>query len=95
MDFQPDGGQDGPMTGDEMSTRPRRNHSPAFEAKAALAAVKGEKTLAEMAQQLSQKMTAAGSVMTPATSRHQMISTLSANSATSLSGNVDTAHALR
>ena len=34
-----------------MSRRPRRNHSPAFKAKGALAAVKGEKTLAELAQQ--------------------------------------------
>ena len=34
-----------------MSKRPRRNHSPAFKAKVALAAVKGEKTLAELAQQ--------------------------------------------
>jgi transposase-like protein len=34
-----------------MSKRPRRNHSPAFKAKGALAAVKGEKTLAELAQQ--------------------------------------------
>ena len=34
-----------------MSKRPRRNHSPAFEAKVALAAVRGEKTLAELAQQ--------------------------------------------
>jgi transposase len=34
-----------------MSKRPRRNHSPAFKAKVALAAVKGEKTLAEWAQQ--------------------------------------------
>ena len=34
-----------------MSRRPRRNHSPAFKAKVALAAVKGEKTLAEWAQQ--------------------------------------------
>jgi transposase len=33
-----------------MSKRPRRNHSPAFEATVALAAVKGEKTLAELAQ---------------------------------------------
>lgn len=32
-----------------MSRRPRRNHSPAFKAKVALAAVKGEKTLAELA----------------------------------------------
>ena len=34
-----------------MSKRPRPNHSPAFKAKVALAAVKGEKTLAELAQQ--------------------------------------------
>jgi transposase len=34
-----------------MSRRPRRNHSPAFKAKVALAAVRGEKTLAELAQQ--------------------------------------------
>ncbi|GAC1571722.1 MAG: IS3 family transposase [Sphingomicrobium sp.] len=33
-----------------MSKRPRRNHSPAFKSKVALAAVKGEKTLAELAQ---------------------------------------------
>jgi transposase-like protein len=34
-----------------MTRRPRRNHSPAFKTKVALAAVKGEKTLAELAQQ--------------------------------------------
>ncbi|MGX1101259.1 transposase [Amorphus sp. MBR-141] len=34
-----------------MSKRPRRNHSPAFKAKVALAAVGGEKTLSELAQQ--------------------------------------------
>ena len=34
-----------------MTRRPRRNHTPAFKAKVALAALKGEKTLAEMAQQ--------------------------------------------
>ncbi len=33
-----------------MSRRPRRNHSPAFKAKVALAAIKGEKTLIELAQ---------------------------------------------
>ena len=34
-----------------MAKRPRRNHSPAFKAKVALAALKGEKTLTELAQQ--------------------------------------------
>jgi len=34
-----------------MSRRPRRNHSPAFKAKVALAAIRGEKTLAELAEQ--------------------------------------------
>ena len=33
-----------------MSRRPRRNHSPAFKAKVALAAVQGEATLADLAQ---------------------------------------------
>jgi transposase-like protein len=34
-----------------MSKRPRRNHTPGFKAKVALAALKGEKTLSELAQQ--------------------------------------------
>jgi transposase-like protein len=34
-----------------MTKRTRRNHTPGFKAKVALAAVKGEKTLAELAQQ--------------------------------------------
>lgn len=34
-----------------MARRARRNHTPAFKAKVALAAVKGEKTLTELAQQ--------------------------------------------
>ena len=34
-----------------MSKRPRRNHTAAFKAKVALAALKGEKTLSELAQQ--------------------------------------------
>jgi transposase len=34
-----------------MARRGRRNHTPAFKAKAALAAIKGEKTLSELAQQ--------------------------------------------
>ena len=32
-----------------MSRRPRRNHSPAFKAKAALTAVKGDRTIAQLA----------------------------------------------
>jgi transposase-like protein len=35
----------------KMTRRARRNHTPAFKAKVALAALKGEKTLAELAQQ--------------------------------------------
>jgi transposase len=34
-----------------MSRRPRRNHTPVFKSKVALAAIKGDKTLAELAQQ--------------------------------------------
>jgi transposase len=34
-----------------MTRRPRRNHSAAFKAKVALAAIKGEKTLIELSQQ--------------------------------------------
>ena len=33
-----------------MTRRPRRNHSPAFKAKVAVAAIKGERTLIELAQ---------------------------------------------
>ena len=34
-----------------MSRRPRRNHSPDFKAKVALAAIQGDKTLAQLAEQ--------------------------------------------
>jgi transposase-like protein len=34
-----------------MSRRPRRNHTPAFKVKVALAAIKGDRTLAELAEQ--------------------------------------------
>jgi transposase len=50
VDFLPESGEDCRETGEIMTRRPRRNHSPAFKAKVALAALKGEKTLAELAQ---------------------------------------------
>ena len=34
-----------------MNKRPRRNHTPAFKAKVALAAIKGDRTLAQLAEQ--------------------------------------------
>jgi transposase len=34
-----------------MTRRPRRNHTPAFKAKVAMAAIKGDKTIAQLAEQ--------------------------------------------
>ena len=34
-----------------MSRRPRRNHTPSFKAKVALASIKGDRTLAQLAEQ--------------------------------------------
>ena len=34
-----------------MSRRPRRNHTPGFKAKVALSAIKGDRTLAQLAEQ--------------------------------------------
>jgi transposase-like protein len=39
------------MRSKSMTRRKRRNHSPEFKAKVAIAAIKGDKTLAEIAQQ--------------------------------------------
>ena len=50
MDSLPDCGEDAAQQEGKMSRRTRRNHGPAFKAKVALAAIKGEKTLAELAQ---------------------------------------------
>ncbi|MHC2383476.1 putative transposase [Bradyrhizobium liaoningense] len=51
MDFLPDSGEDSCCeSGAKMTKKSRRTHSPAFKAKVALAAVKGDKTLAELAQ---------------------------------------------
>jgi transposase len=47
----PEIGVDRRRSGEAMTKRTRRNHTPGFKAKVALAAVKGEKTLAELAQQ--------------------------------------------
>jgi len=38
-------------SGETMKRRPRRNRTPAFKAKVALAAIKGDRTLAELAEQ--------------------------------------------
>jgi transposase len=51
VEFLPEHGDDRRRTGETMTKRTRRNHAPAFKAKVALAALKGEKTLAELAQQ--------------------------------------------
>jgi len=51
VEFLPESGHDMCRTGETMTRRPRRNHTPAFKAKVALAAVRGDKTLAELAQQ--------------------------------------------
>jgi transposase-like protein len=52
VDFLPDSGESSRCeSGAVMTKRSRRTHSSGFKAKVALAAVKGEKTLAELAQQ--------------------------------------------
>ena len=43
-----------------MTKRTRRNHSPAFKAKVALAALKGEKTIAQLADQFGVHITQIG-----------------------------------
>ena len=49
MEFLPEGGMMA-ATGETMAKRPRRNHTPAFKAKAGFVAVKGEKTIVELVQ---------------------------------------------
>jgi transposase-like protein len=44
-------GREPEKAADDMTKRSRRNHTPAFKAKVALAAVRGDKTLAELAKQ--------------------------------------------
>jgi transposase len=52
VEFLPDGGHAVPSeSGEIMTRRRRRNHTPGFKAKVALAAIKGDRTLAELAEQ--------------------------------------------
>ena len=52
MEFLPDSGHAVPIeSGETMSRRPRRNHTAGFKAKVALAAIKGDRTLAQLAEQ--------------------------------------------
>jgi transposase len=53
VDFLPDFSDIFCCSGVDMTKRIRRTHSPGFKAKVALAAVKGEKTLSELATQFS------------------------------------------
>ena len=51
MEFLPDGGHAGACeSGETMQRRARRNHTPAFKAKMAFAAIKGDRTLAQLAE---------------------------------------------
>jgi hypothetical protein len=52
VEFLPDSGHAMPNeSGETMSRRPRRNHTPAFKSIVALAAIKGDRTLAELSEQ--------------------------------------------
>lgn len=54
VEFLPDSGHAcARESGAAMSRRPRRNHSAAFKAKVALAAIKGDRTLAQLADEFS------------------------------------------
>jgi len=47
VEFLPESGDD---RREQERPRPRRNHSPAFKAKVALAAIKGDRTIAQLAE---------------------------------------------
>ena len=52
MEFLPDDGHAVACdSGETMQRRQRRNHTPGFKAKVALAAIKGDRTLAQLAEQ--------------------------------------------
>jgi len=51
VEFLPDSGHaDTRESGETMKRRPRRNHTPGFKAKVALAAIKGDRTLVQLAE---------------------------------------------
>src|SRR3984893_22621 len=55
VEFLPDSGHAVPSeSGETMNRRPRRNHTPTFKAKVALAALKGDRTLAQLAEQFDE-----------------------------------------
>jgi transposase len=57
VEFLPDSGHAVPIEpGETMSRRPRRNHTPGLKAKVALAAIKGDRTLAQLAEQFDVHM---------------------------------------
>jgi transposase len=52
VEFLPDSGHvDACESGATMKRRPRRNHTPGFKAKVALAAIKGDRTIAQLSEQ--------------------------------------------
>ena len=52
MEFLPDSGHVVPIeSGETMSRRPRRKHTPGFKAKVALATINGDRTLAQLAEE--------------------------------------------
>jgi hypothetical protein len=67
VEFRPDGGHAVPSESREaMTRRPRRNHTPSFKAKVALAAIKGRWLIAGDG---GAELAAAGAPYTPATAR--------------------------
>jgi hypothetical protein len=65
----PERGED-TASGEHMTKRTHRSHSPAFKAKVALSAVNGEKTLAELARLLE---TTASNIFTAPFARHRQL----------------------
>src|ERR1700730_3960541 len=54
VEFLPDSGHAVPSeSGETMNRRPRRNHTPTFKAKVALAALKGDRTFAQLGEQFA------------------------------------------